>query len=423
MKILDIALKDMLRSFRSAFALVMMFAVPLLFPAVMRFAFGSLGSDDGGFDLPVTQVQIVNLDQPDPQSGFSAGQVLVEFLQDESLAGILRVTETANEVSARAAVDNQEAGVAIFIPSDFTAAMITPGGSSAVTLVQDPTLTLGPDIVKNLVSQFVDGFAGTKITASVVAGQLDKRGIEADAGLMQDVALQYAAWAEAMGQNRGEGAHPALDIQPPSSETEPTNQGAGMIGGIMTGMMIFFVFFTGANVAESIIREDEEGTLARLFTTPTPRATILGGKFTAVFITIVVQLGVLLFASALIFDIHWGEPLTVILVALGLIVAAAGFGIMVMSFAKTTRQTGPMIGGVLTITGMLGGLFTTGVQNLPTAYDTITLFTPHGWALRGWEAALAGGGIGDVLLPVAVMLGMGIVFFAVGTALFRKRFA
>ena len=96
---------------------------------------------------------------------------------------------------------------------------------------------------------------------------------------------------------------------------------------------------------------------------------ILGGKFIAVFITLVVQVIVLLFASALIFNIRWGEPLAVVLVALGLIVAAAGFGIMVMSFIKTTRQTGPVMGGVLTLTGMAGGLFTTGFQNLPDVSD------------------------------------------------------
>ena len=424
MKVWDIALKDMVRSFRSGFALVMMFVAPLLITAIIHFAFGGLGSDDGGFDLPVTRVQVVNLDQPDPQYGdFSAGRMLVEFLQNEQLADILQVAEAADGASARAAVDNQEAGVAIIIPADFTAAVFDPEGRAAVELYQDPTLTLGPSIVKELVSQFIDSFAGTKIAASVIAEQLGARGVAVDAGLTQDVAMQYAAWVQALGESRGEGAYPALDIQSPPGAAEPVDQGAVMMGPIMAGMMIFFVFFTAASTAETIIREDEEGTLARLFTTPTPRAVILGGKFIAVFIALIVQVIVLLLASALIFGIRWGEPLSVALVALGLIVAAAGFGVLIMSFIKSTRQTGPMMGGVLTITGMAGGLFTTGFQNLPAAYDTVTLFTPHGWALRGWKAALAGGGVGDVLLPVVVTLGMGIVFFVIGALVFRKRFA
>lgn len=420
MKILDVAFKDMLRHFRSGFALVMMFVAPLLITGIIHFAFGGLGSDDGGFDLPVTRVQVVNLDRPDPQGGFSAGQALVEFLQDEQLADLLQVTEIADEASARAAVESQRAGVAVIIPPDFTTAVFTSEGSAAITLYRDPTLRLGPGIVKGLVSQFVDGFAGAKITTGVVADQLDKRGVAADAATRQEVAMRYADWAEALGQKR---AHPVLDIQSPPSKAEPVSQGAAMIGPVMAGMLIFFAFFTGANTAESIIREDEEGTLARLFTTPTPRAIILGGKFTTVFITLVVQVLVLMLASTLIFGIRWGEPLSVALVALGLIVAAAGFGVLLTSFLESTRQAGPVVGGVLTLTGMAGGLFTTGFQNLPAAFYTITLFTPHGWVLRGWKAALAGGGVKDVLLPVIVTWAMGIVFFAVGASIFRKRFA
>ncbi|MBC8450018.1 MAG: ABC transporter permease, partial [Chloroflexi bacterium] len=145
MKVLDIALKDMLRSFRSGFVLVMMFVAPLLITGIIYFAFGGLGGD-GGFDLPVTRVQVVNLDQPGPQFSFSFGQMLVGFLQDERLANLLQVTEAADEADARAAVDSQDAGVVVIIPPDFTTAALAPQGSAEITLYQDPTLTLGPGI-------------------------------------------------------------------------------------------------------------------------------------------------------------------------------------------------------------------------------------------------------------------------------------
>ncbi len=95
---------------------------------------------------------------------------------------------------------------------------------------------------------------------------------------------------------------------------------------------------------------------------------------------------------------------------------------MLVSFIKTARQAGPVIGGVLSTTGMLGGLFTTAVA-MPAAFDTLTLAMPQGWALRGWKLALDGAGAGDVVLPVLVMLAIGSVFFAIGAFNFRKRFA
>jgi hypothetical protein len=81
------------------------------------------------------------------------------------------------------------------------------------------------------------------------------------------------------------------------------------------------------------------------------------------------------------------------------------------------------MGGVMTITGMLGGLFTSGIPNVPAAFDNLTLVMPQGWALRGWKLAMAGGGVGDVLLPALVTFGVGILFFVVAGLVLRKRFA
>jgi ABC-type Na+ efflux pump permease subunit len=88
-----------------------------------------------------------------------------------------------------------------------------------------------------------------------------------------------------------------------------------MLGPVMAGMMIMFVFFTGASSASSLITENEEGTLSRLCTTPTSLASILGGKFIAVLLILVVQVAVLM-AAARPFNIT-GAPAPVGLMAAG----------------------------------------------------------------------------------------------------------
>ena len=60
-KIFDIAFKDMTQSFRSLFALIMMFAVPILLTGMFYIMFGGSGEEEG-FELPVTQVIVVNQD-------------------------------------------------------------------------------------------------------------------------------------------------------------------------------------------------------------------------------------------------------------------------------------------------------------------------------------------------------------------------
>jgi ABC-type multidrug transport system permease subunit len=313
--------------------------------------------------------------------------------------------------------------VAVIIPPDFSAAALSPDRSAEVIIYQDPTLTIGPGIVKDVVSHFMDGFSGAKIAGQVAAGSLSAHGGQADLTLAYEAAQLYTAWLKSSGHDADDGSIPRLSIVSPAGETQSNDQGAALIGPIMAGMIVFFVFFIGANGAESIIREDEEGTLARMFTTPTSQAAILGGKFLGVVVSLSIQVALLLLASAVLFDIQWGQPATVALVSLGLIVASAGFGVMLMSFIKNSRQTGPVMGGVMTLTGMLGGLFTTGIPNLPAAFEKVTLTMPHGWALQGWKLALSGAGPAQALTPVLVMLGMGLLFLAIGVALFRKRFA
>ncbi|NWF78778.1 MAG: ABC transporter permease [Chloroflexi bacterium] len=424
MKTLTIAAKDLKHIFQSGFSLVMMFGAPLLITGLLAFAFGGRTSGTDTFNLPVTRVQVVNLDQPagaDP--GFAAGKLLVAVLQDPSLSDLLAVTLAADEASARTAVDEQRAGVAIIIPPDFTAAATSPDRGAAVVIYRDPTLTIGPGIVTDLVRHVIDGFSGAKIAGQVTAEGLSAAGAEADQALKDNIIRAYTAWLQSDEHGAEGAAVPRLAVVAPTGAAQPKSQGAAPIGPIMAGMLVFFVFFMGGNGAESIIREAEQGTLARLSSTPTPLAAMLGGKFIGVMVSLGLQVAVLLLASILLFGIQWGQAATVMLVSLGLIVASAGFGVMLMSLITSSRQTGPVLGGVMTLTGMLGGLFTTTIPNIPAGFDRVALLTPQGWALQGWKLALSGAGVGETLVPVVVMLVMGSAFLAVGVALFRRRFA
>jgi ABC-2 type transport system permease protein len=423
MKVFDIAFKDLLRSFRCAFLLVMMFVAPLLLTGLIYFAFGRAGG--GRFELPLTRVQLSNLDQADSHSGLSAGKMLVDYLQGDEVAGLLQVTVAPDEASARAAVEQQEADVAVLIPAELTAAAMDPAAGATVTLYHDPTLTIQPGIVRLIVGDYVDGFSGVKIALQVTAQGLATQSLELDPATIEQVEREYVAWVQSTGHTHGSEsvAVPNLTTRPPAGEATPSGPVSTLLGPVMAGMTIFFAFFTGAAGAASLLYEHEEGTLARLFTTPTPRAAILGGKFFAIMLTLAVQVLVLLLAGRFVFDIRWGQPATVLLLALGLVVAAAGFGVFLMSFVKTARQSGPVMGLTVSLTGMLGGLIPTGNLSQPGVFDTASLFLPQGWAMRGWKLAVNGASPGEVLLPVGVLLAAGLILFAVGVFVFRRRFA
>jgi ABC-2 type transport system permease protein len=213
-----------------------------------------------------------------------------------------------------------------------------------------------------------------------------------------------------------------LIIRPPAAQGETQNGLQTMMGLVMAGQIIFFSFFTGAYAMNSILEEAEEGTLARLFTTPTRRTTILMGKFLAVFLTVLLQGIILLTLGALIFKIRWGNLPAVTLVLIGQMFASVGLAVLLVSFIKTSKQSGPIFGGGLTALGMISGLFTTNID-MPDSFNSIGNFTPQGWTLKAWRLSLAGQPAGELVLPFLVLLAMGLGMFAIGALMFRKRFA
>ena len=318
MKAFDIALKDMTRSFRSAFAVIFMFGVPLLVTGMFYFMFGNIASE-GGFNLPKTKVVIANLDEGGPKfqvnpknipggkKADTMGDLIVSILQSEEMADLIEVTLAPSAEAARTSVDSQAAQVAIIIPSDFSHQFADVDGKAVIEFYQDPTLTIGPAIMRSILNRFMDGMAGVKIAVNVFLDEADS----SEYALAGQVVQLYLKDSLAESDDPEE---ELLDVRAPANgqkneAAESQNLLLSIIGPIMGGMMVFYAFFTGTSTAQSILREEEERTLPRLFTTPTSQATILTGKLLSVFMTVCVQVIVLIVAAHLIFGIQWGDIL------------------------------------------------------------------------------------------------------------------
>jgi ABC-2 type transport system permease protein len=316
-------------------------------------------------------------------------------------------------------VDNQEAGVAIIIPADFTGAIIGEQQTAAVELYRDPTLTIGPAIVSSIVSQVVDGMAAANIGIGVTINQLAEAGVPVTPELILEV---VEAATGTIGSARQ--AANLTQMQAPPGQ-EAGSELTQILAFILGGMMVFYAFFTGANVLYTVLTEQENGTLQRLFTTPTNHVTILSGKFIAALLILTVQVTVLLTFGSLVFGIQWGDPLPVAIAAAGLILIAATTGLFLVSLLKETRQASLIFGGLLTLTGMLGlfTVFTTGAPNAPAALDTVSLLVPQGWAMRTFRQAMEGVALPDIIFTFAIILLWSAIFFFIGQRRLQKRFS
>jgi ABC-type Na+ efflux pump permease subunit len=434
MKALDIALKDLTRSFRSAFAVVFMFGVPLLVTGMFYFMFGNV-TENVGFNLPRTKVIIANMDQGGPKfqvnpknipggrKAKTMGDLIVNILQSNEMTDLIEVSFAADPQAARSSVDGQQAQVALIIPSDFSEQFAdVREGKAVIEFYQDPTLTIGPAIMRSILNRFLDSMGGVKIAINVFMDEAD----QSKYARIGQVVQGYLDTSIALSENlEGE----LLDVRAPSNASqnkaeEKQNALLSIITPIMGGMMVFYAFFTGTSTAQSTLKEEEERTLPRLFTTPTRQVTILTGKLLSVFMTVCAQVIVLLIAARLIFRIQWGELLSVTLTAVGIIFSASSFGIFVNSFLKDTKQAGVLFGGVLTVTGMVG-MISIFAMNSPGGGlgDMVSLLVPQGWAIRGLMQSMNGEAVSTVLVTMFIMLAWSAIFFIVGVMRFNKRYA
>ena len=165
---LDIALKDLRRTYRDVPALAMMLAAPLAIALLLGAAFGG----SGDFSIRPVKTVVADLDRgaaagSSGQPGAAAaGPDLIQVLGDEGLASLIDLTVVNTEAEARAAVDDGKAVVAVVQPQGLIAAAASPQTAGADFLVyRDPTSSLGPGIVTGIVRRYADGLNSARAAA------------------------------------------------------------------------------------------------------------------------------------------------------------------------------------------------------------------------------------------------------------------
>lgn len=182
--------------------------------------------------------------------------------------------------------------------------------------------------------------------------------------------------------------------------------------------LIFGMFFVVIPIAGVLIQERNEGTLARLATMQVSPTAILGGKLLAFILLNWVQLVFMLLVGrwlvpllggdALSLDIHAGWFL---LIAVATSAAAVGLALVIASWTRNFEHAAALGGGLNVVLAAIAGVMVPRVL-MPPGLQTVSEWSPMGWALDGMQAVFLGSPTPDVLLPRAALL------FAFGLACF-----
>jgi ABC-2 type transport system permease protein len=166
--------------------------------------------------------------------------------------------------------------------------------------------------------------------------------------------------------------------------------------------------------------ERQQGTLRRLLTTPTSKATFLLGAISGQVLAAIVQMTLLVTFGVFVFHLNWGrEPLALAVLMVSFALAASALGTTLGTFVKTEGQASGLSIMLGMVMALMGGCWYP-LELFPETVQNIVKVLPTTWAMQGLlDLVLRGGGLMDILPEAGVLLGFAGVFFVVGVMRFR----
>ena len=381
---LTIAARDFRARLRDRSALLVAFVAPLVLATILSTALGGTRSFSATF-------AVADLD-----GGGVAASFVQQGLGSPVLQSVVRVLPVADEAALRAAVDDGAAAAGYLIPPGFSTAAVN-GRNTHLTVLRHPDAPLAGDFAEAVASAFTARLEGqTRAVAAAVEHGADLRGLPE---------LIAAAGEQA----------PALQLDTVDFAASRANA-ASYFG---PSMAVFFIFFVVGLGPASLIRERRQKTLARMRAAPIRAGSILLGKSLSVLVLAAASFAVMWAVTTYGFGATWGDPLGVAALSGAMVLAATGITALIAAVARTDQQVDGWTSIVVFTFALLGGNFSN-LADLPAGLQRLSLFTPNGWAMRGYVDLAAGLPARDVLQPIQAVAAFAAATLLLAALLARR---
>lgn len=366
------------------------FIIGVAAPLILAFIFNLILGGAAGENAELTfDYGVVNEDEGEIGAAFE------EMLAGMEAEGFVAVTRFDDAEVARATVDD----------GDLDALFLIPAGTSAAIQIGVARVS----VVGN-----VDSSIGTAV-ANSIADQFSARVKTAT------IAVQAAVSTGALNPAEAQGAIAAVaELDPPLvlQTIEVKSRQVDISTFFIAGLGLFFTFFIVGLSVTSLLDERNGGTLARLLAAPIRPAAIVVGKSLASIILGIVAMTILVLASTIIMGADWGNLFFAGLLIIATVFAAAGLMTFAGALARTSEQAGNLQSIVALTMAMLGGTFVP-ITAGSGFVETLRYLTPNAWFIRGL-GDVAGEAYSEAIVAVIVLVGIGVVFGAIGLLTVRK---
>lgn len=405
-KLLSIALNDLKIALKEKGVWINLVIIPIILIFIIGLVSGGFGSS-----TPKTYVDVYDNDQSALSAQFlqsvrdlNPNVVLCPLDNDEADScqiddAILDVTDSQQRVEAgfvRAILE---------IPAGFEQTILA---GEATQVIYRSRETLGqPSALLQSVQTTITRISGASVAARVSAFAL-AQGEQADA-----VSLDaFYETANAIWQN-----------PPASVNYQLTTGGGGAPSGFaqsVPGMGSMYVMFTVLAGVTALILERKNWTFQRLVMMPIRRWQILGGKITARFLMGMIQYSIAFGFGAILGVRFFDNFIGVLALMIAFCLCMTAMAFLIATLVKTDMQAVSSTLLVTLVIAPLGGAWWP-LEIVPDFMKVAAYLTPMGWAMHGYnELMIYGGGLMDIVLPVAVLLVASGVMF--GLAILRFKY-
>lgn len=394
-KIFAIAWKDAIVRFASSSELLFFIILPVVFTFLL-----AGGTPSGNEE---TRIRLLVVDE----SKTAVSQQIIEEL--EKSTAIYPVVAARDE--AQSQFDERRASAVFIIPSGIDAETLQ-SGSAEVEMLQQPN-NLNASIAERAVLTAI-----RRVSSSISAAQNAVSVRDEKQPFASDMEKQaYFETSLDLAQSIQEDAPEQVMViegaTPDQVEYDPRANSSA-------GQLITWVFIPLFGISALFAYERQQGTLRRLLTTPSRKATFLLGTISGQVAMALVQMALLVGFGILVMKLNWGrEPLALFVILLASALAAAAFGTTMGTFVKTEGQASGLSIMFGMVMALMGGCWYP-LELFPAAIQSAVKVLPTTWAMQGLlDLVLRGKGLVDILPEAGVLLGFAAVFFTVGVLRFR----
>jgi len=393
-KILAIAWKDAIIRFSSPSEWLFFIVLPIVFTFI--FAGGVPTGDEDN------RIRLVVVDQ----ANTTISQEIIRELENSTSVrpDVLSLEEAEEQFDAREAT----AVLVIFVGLDMQAIQ---NGTAQLDFRQPPN-NLDASIAERAVDTAIRRVSSVVSAANMAVDEAKARGTFESAEDEQAYFAQALELAKSLQADSPERVTVVQGNTPDDFDYDPQ-------ANVSAGQLITWVFIPLFGISALFAYERQQGTLRRILTTPTSKATFLLGTISGQVVMALIQMTLLVLFAYFAFKLNWGNPLGVYIILICSALAAASIGTAMGTFIKSEGQAVGLSIMAGMLMGMLGGCWYP-LELFPSFMQTIAQIFPTYWSMQGLlDLLLRGAGVAEILPEAGVLILFAGVFFSIGVWRFR----